>query len=251
MTDCEQLLQLHYTKEDIIKKREKIRQGLISGSVHISGGKITSIAQSDLALLFELYDNFFFGRYFTGNFEGKITFKLSTRMTRNAGKIFSPKNLKSLSPDMEHYEIRIGVEFFFRYYELNRDKNVNGIKTKDALEAFQLVFEHELCHLIELHCLKESNCKKPGFAVIALKIFGHTGTYHMLPTAGEIAVEKYGFKVGEWVCFECEDKKMTGFINRINKRATVMVPDKKGIYENKSGERFNKWYVPLTALKRI
>lgn len=250
MLNSEQLLQLQYPEAEIKKKREKVRRGLLSDSKNISGGKITSMAQSDLVLFFKLYDEIFLDNYFRDNFEGKLSFKLSTRMTSNAGKIVSPKNLKSLTPDKEHHEIRIGIDFFFSYYDLNRDKKVNGIITKDSLEAFQLVFEHELCHLIELHFFRESNCKKPGFAEISYNLFGHTATYHMLPTAGELAAEKYGFNAGDEVSFNHEGKIVKGFISRINKRVTVMVPDNNGSYKNKSGERFSKWYVPFSSLKK-
>lgn len=204
MDSCENLLNLHYPEKEILKKREAVRRELLSGSKKIDGGKITSIANSDLSLLFMLYDRVFFGNYFRDAFKGNIRFSLSARMTRSAGKAIAPKNLKMLKPEEERYEIRIGVGFFFEYYNLNREKPVNGIVSRDSLEALQLVFEHELCHLIEFHCFRESSCKKSRFKEIATRIFGHKESLHMLPTTREIDDERYNLKLGDTVSFESE-----------------------------------------------
>jgi predicted SprT family Zn-dependent metalloprotease len=236
--------------QEAARKREEVRRALIAQSKNIDSGVINRMADSDLRLLFELYDAVFLERYFAMNFAGSITFSLSARMSKSAGKTIYPKNLKSLKPDQEKYELRMGIVLFFKYDQLSRDKKVNGLRTGDSLEAFQLVFEHELCHLIELHFYRESNCKRERFKTIARNLFGHTESYHQLPTSGEIAEEKYNLRVGDRVVFTCETGKVEGVIQRINKRATVMVPDKKGDYRDQQGQRYAKWYVPLPLLKK-
>ncbi len=245
------LMELQYKPHEIIKRRAEIRQSLINRSPYIKSGEISRLADSDLEMLFEFYDNIFLKGYFRNNFSGKLRFALSTRMTRNAGKTNYLRNLAGLRPEQEEYEIRIGTGFFFNYDRLRRNKPVNGINTKDALEALQLVFEHELIHLIELHCCRESSCRKERFKIMARQLFGHTDSYHHLPTEKEIAGLKYGFSVGTPVCFSHGGKEYRGIIYRINKRATVMVPDDKGSFQDQQGQRYSKWYVSVTALKKM
>jgi hypothetical protein len=105
-----------------------------------------------------------------------------------------------------------------------------SVKTNTGLEAFQLVFEHELCHVIEFVFFNTSNCSKKRFKVLSNNIFGHTESYHKLPTNRQIAQQKYGFKIGDKVTFIFKGKTIQGIIFNINKRATVMVEDSNGHY---------------------
>ncbi len=241
---------IKYSSREAARKREAVRRAFISASKNVDSGVITRMADTDLRILFEIYDAEFLERYFEKNFAASITFSLSARMSKSAGKTIYPKNLKSLKPDQEKYELRMGINLFFKYDQLSRDKKVNGLHTRDSLEAFQLVFEHELCHLIELHLFRESNCMRERYKSIAFNLFGHTESYHQLPTSREIAEEKFDLRIGDRVVFVCEMGKLEGVIQRINKRATVMVPDKKGDYRDQQGHRYTKWYVPLPLLKK-
>lgn len=198
------LCTLHHTAPQISTKREEVRRTLLRGSPHLDGGRIARIFQSDLKLLFDLYDRIFFRDYFCDYFSGQLLFTLSARMNRNAGMTIYPRNLKDLSPQEERYDLRISVLLLFSYEKLDRDKVVNGINTRDSLEALQLVFEHELCHLIELHCFKESSCRRKRFQALAFNLFGHTESCHRLPLMPEIATAKYGLSVGDWVSFQVE-----------------------------------------------
>jgi len=244
------LIELRYSSEAAVSKRERVRRELLQGSPHLGGGDISRIYQSDLASLFDLYDKIFFHSYFHEHFLGQLFFSLSTRMVKNAGKTLCPRNLKELSPAEERYELRISAILLFNYGILERDKVVSGIRTRDSLEALQLVFEHELCHLIELHCYKESSCRRARFQSLAFNIFGHTGSTHQLPVAAEVGREKYGLSVGDWVTFQHDGGKLSGIISRITRRATVMVPDDGGVYQDQGGRRYSKYYVPLQLLRR-
>lgn len=79
-------------------------------------------------------------------------------------------------------------------------------------------------------------------------IFGHTDVVHQLPNQKEINTEKYGLTIGQKVRFECDGKKHSGFIYKINTRATVMVKDKKGVYRDSAGNIYSKWYVQFANL---
>lgn len=244
-------MNLKYSEKETKEKRQEVYNIFISKSLNVKSGIITKISNEDLALLFEMYDSSFLKGYFKNRSKLKLSFSLSKRMTRSAGKTMYPRNLVNMRIEDASFEIRMGVNFFFRYYETKRDKMVNGINTEDSLDAFQLVFEHEICHLIELIEFKDSNCKNDRFKTISSNIFGHKGVYHELPTSGETANIKYGFEIGEKISFVFENTKYRGFISNINKRATIMVVDNNGQYIDKNKIKYKKYYVPLNKLNNI
>ena len=240
--------ELKYSRSEIIKKRNDIRNRLIIKSKNVKNGNIQFMSKIDLEILFDLYDQEFLNDYFSKNFKGSLKFSLSTRMTSSAGKTIYSRKIKLLKEAEETYEIRMGIKFFYQYYMVERDKMVSGINTKDSLEAFQIVFEHELCHLIELHLYKESSCKKLRFKTMVNNMFDHTDVYHQLPNQKEIISKKYGLLVGQKVSFISEGRKYNGIIYKLNKRATVMVKDSKGTYRDRDGNVYSKWYVQFEQL---
>jgi len=238
-----------YDKKTIEKKRNEISQELMNISTNIKNGMIKEISTSDIKILFELYDNIFLNNLFKNNFKGSFKFSLSKRMTKSAGFTFCPKNIGILKPRDVVIEFRIGVDFFFQYELLEGDKVVCGIKAKNNLEALQLVLEHEICHAIEFISFYKSSCRGEQFKTIANNIFGHTSSYHQLPTNKSLAKQMLGLSIGDKVSFVFKDQKLSGFIYRINKRATVMVKDKDGQYADKQGNRYSKYYIPLEKLE--
>ncbi|MDD3840636.1 MAG: hypothetical protein PHP06_08705 [Clostridia bacterium] len=242
------LLYYKYNEATIKDKRKNVYNSFMKLSENIKDGTITRISTADLKLLFELYDNIFFDDWFKDEFTGKLKFSLSKRMIRSAGLTLCPKNIK---PENFYIEIRIGVDFFFNYGLLEENKSVGGLETKDSLEALQLVFEHELCHAIEFIYFHKSSCRGDRFKTMAYNLFGHTQSYHQLPTYRSIAGEKLDLKVGDKAFFDYKNSLIKGVIYAINKRATVMVPDKKGRYADKWGNRYTKYYVSLGNIRKM
>ena len=242
------IIDLKYSSLEITYKRNNIRNRFIIKSKNVKTGDIQFMSKVDLEILFYLYDQEFLNGYFSESFKGTLIFSLSTRMTSAAGKTIYSRQIKSLPEVEETYEIRMGIKFFYQYYKVERDKIVSGINTKDSLEAFQIVFEHELSHLVELHLYKESSCKKLRFKTMVKNIFGHTDVVHQLPSQKEIVLKDYGLNVGQKVSFISDGVKYKGLVYKINKRATVMVKDRKGTYRDKSGNTYSKWYVHFEQL---
>lgn len=240
--DAKQIMLIKLSMEQINKKRNEIRTNFFNKSKNIKIGIINVIAAEDLYLLFDLYDKIFFDYFFRSNIGDRLRFSLSQRMSSNAGKTVVRGN---------SYEIVIAVKFLFNYAMLERNKKVNGIITTDSFDALQLVFEHELCHVIEFILFKKSSCKKSTFKNLAFNLFGHTDVYHQLPTEREIVGKMYGLKIGDKVAFIVENKKYIGTINSINKRAAVMVSDSRGRYIDRQGNKYTKWYVPLSRIQKI
>lgn len=245
-----EILNIKGKSDNIINKRQEISKLFLLKSHNIKNTKITAISPSDMYILFQLYDEIFFNNWFKDNFEDKMKFSISKRMTKSAAITMCPKNIDKINMQELVIEIRIGIDFFFHYSSTNGEKAVGGINTQNSLEALQLVFEHELCHVIEFIQFKKSNCKGKQFKTIASNLFGHIDSYHKLPTYKEIAKENLGLRIGDTVSFEFEEKTLIGFINNINKRATVMVRNNKGQLVDKQGFRYSKYYVPLNVLKK-
>ena len=69
----------------------------------------------------------------------------------------------------------------------------------------------------------------------------------MTPT--DVARKQLGIRCGDSVTFKVDGTRRTGVVNRITKRATVLVKDPAGT-EYTDGVRYAKFYVPLPMLKR-
>lgn len=233
-----------FEKEEIIYKKEKIKLELQKRSLNIKENRIINITPLDLNILFNLYDRYFFENQFKNN-DMQINFSISNRMTRAAGKTLCTYSKNKI---VQKIEIRMSVDFFKKYDYVSREKRVCGIETKDAVDAFMIVFEHELVHVLEFLNFKSSNCRGSRFKEIAKMIFMHEESYHELPTTREIAKERFNVQIGDKVAFKYKGSLQIGILYKINKNAVVMVKDKNGQYGDGAGNRFTKWYVPLELL---
>ncbi len=227
----------------IKKKRRLIYKRMIAESPSIARGNFTAISTDDLQRLFELYDEHFFRRYLTGEAGVKVSFRLSKRMTRSAGKT-------SYNQRDNSFVITLSTELLFQtFLDVDREIRVNGLACQDRLEAAMVVWEHETIHLLEWLLHGTSSCSQLRFRLMARRIFGHTDVTHQLVTRRERAQVRYGLQVGDRVKFDFDGTIRYGFIHRITKRATVMVNDQQGAYTDPHGTRFNKVYVPLQCLR--
>ncbi|HWQ31026.1 MAG TPA: hypothetical protein VN549_08550 [Negativicutes bacterium] len=234
---------------DIALRREEISGLLLQKSCNIKGRSIKVLEGTDLELLFRLYDEIFLENWFRNNYKGKLEFGVSSRMTKSAGLTRCPKNIKGIKPEDVIIEIKIGIDFFLSYGMVDGSGAVGGIETRDSLEALQLVFEHELCHALEFINFGKSSCKGKRFKILANSLFGHTESCHKLPTHRQIAGSTLGIRIGDTVAFTFEGKKLKGILYRINKRATVMVPDRSGMMMDSQNKRYTKYYVPLSLIE--
>jgi hypothetical protein len=139
---------------------------------------------------------------------------------------------------------------FQAFNQDHRPVAVNGLPCTDRLQAMQRIFEHELIHLVELIAWGNSSCRGERFHALAQRIFGHTERTHRLITRREIACNHYGLHVGDRVRFNFEGQELTGILNRITKRATVLV-EREGGMRYSDGKHYAKFYVPISLLRRL
>ena len=244
-----ELTSIKYTQQQIDEKRTLIAKLFMEESINIKSSDIKIMSVQDVELLFKLYDREFFSFWFRDSFKGSFRFSLSKRMTKSAGMTVCPRNITKMKPEEAVIDIKIGIDMILSYGVLENSTRVGGIQTTSSLQALQLVLEHEIVHAIEFITYGRSSCKASRFKTMVHNIFGHIESTHSLATPARIAYEDLGIRPGSTVTFSFEGKGLSGIVSNVNKRATVMVADRKGIWQDSKGKRYSKYYVPLNGLK--
>ena len=250
----ETIAEMKYAPEEIRKKSGAVYDAILCKSPNIREANFDRTSSIDLELLFEQYNALFFEgglRAMLDEAAATIQFRLSRRMSRAAGHTKRANARIRTGAAKEQFEIAISADMLFQTFnEDHRTITVNGLVCTDRLQALQRVFEHELLHLIELLTWGASSCKGHRFHTLAHKIFGHTATTHQLITHAEQAHTKYGLRAGDRVAFQYEGMRYTCLLNRITKRATILIESGTGNFYS-DGKRYEKFYVPVHILERV
>ena len=239
--------------DEVASKTLEIKESVLRESQYLDTENFSDIGPDDLQRLFDQYDHLFFENNCRQSLGGNpLGFRLSQRMTRSGGKT-SRREIRNFIGKVvsKEYEIAVSETLLFQAFEGNhRPVVICGIECENRLEALQRIMEHEITHLVELLIWSKSSCSATRFQSIANRFFGHTHHRHHLITPREHAFTKYGIKTGDKVSFQFEGRDYTGLVNRITKRATVLVEDKHGEpYIN--GKRYRKFYIPIEMLESI
>ena len=243
------LLSLRYSPEAVRDKVQSIAVAAMGDSHFLRSPNFTVITPADLSRMFERYDrNFFDGllRREVGRLaKGRLAFRLAPRMTRAGGKTFRIGRRGDL-----RYEIAISTRLLFLSFDdVSRPTTVCGVLCTDRLSALQRIMEHEMLHLLEFLVWNQSSCAASRFKTMARNIFGHGASTHDLVTPVERARARLDLRIGEEVSFEFEGRSLRGVLNRVNRRATVLVESQAGVrYTN--GKRYEKFYIPLGMLSK-
>jgi hypothetical protein len=237
----------------IATKQKLIQDELIFQSDGIQSPNFSALSTADLHLLFDLYDKHFFEcacrrALIDGGFPFRL--RLSSRMTSAGGKttMVHPHGINSSRK--KSFEIAVSSTLLFQSFNGSQQAVVVGVRCHNRLQALQRIFEHELVHLIEMLLWTHSSCAKARFRRIANSQFGHLESNHQLTTPREAASARFDIQPGDRVRFRFEGRDFRGFVNRITRRATVLVPSRKGELFN-DGARYIKYYVPVEKLRKI
>lgn len=228
----------------------QIHASVLSESKHIDDPNFTAIHPADLEFLFAEYDKMFFDGQINETLgTTPLHFGLSKRMTSSGGKTACYTDRTS---GRRRYEISVSTTILFECFdgEDHRPITASGIVCRDRLDALQRIMEHELVHLIEMLLWNKSSCSQSRFHSITLRFFGHKENKHQLITPREKALVKFGIKPGTLVRFRFDGVEHKGFVNRINKRATVLVEDHRG-ERYSDGKQYTKFYVPVELLDAV
>jgi hypothetical protein len=234
--------------ENTVRERlQHIHRETLRNSAVIREPNFLAIQTRDLEFLFRAYDARFFGGLIRQALEGRrLAFRPAPRMTKAGGKTF---RFRSHSGEVS-FEIAIGIAVLFdSFRETNRQITVCGLECFNRLEALQRIFEHELVHLAEQLCWDMSNCSAPRFQDIAARMFLHRAHTHNLVTRRERAAAS-GIRPGVRVSFTFDGVPLVGRVNRITKRATVLVEHPDGL-KYSDGCRYKTYYVPISLLRPV
>jgi hypothetical protein len=247
------LLELHNAPDEIVARTAAIQAAILGESADLKQPNFPAISEADLARLFELYDQAFFGGWLAPAVKEKtglpLAFRLSPTMTRSGGKTIVHRRRMPGAKFEVRYEIAVASRLLFMTFKRDdRPVIVVGLTCGCRLEALQRILEHEIIHLAELVAFDKSSCSRRRFKGLAAAIFGHTGTKHTLVTPAEHAAAQHGVRVGERVSFEFQGRRYVGLVNRTTRRATVLVEDAAG-QPYSDGKRYQKFYIPLEWLR--
>ncbi|MEL6105033.1 MAG: hypothetical protein AAFU85_03315 [Planctomycetota bacterium] len=231
--------------------RREIYEQMLLTSRSMDGPNFSKVSREDVARLIRMYDDRFFGGKIipTASAEG-LTFDVSSRMTSIAGKLVTQYPDHSYDGVRSFSLVLSSTLLFQTFEEASRPIEVAGCICHDRLEAMQRIAEHEFVHLVEMLIWNDGNCSEARFQSIATRYFGHRDYQHNLITQRERAAVKFNIRVGDRVAFVHDGQPMRGRVNRITRRATVLVPNEKGERFN-DGNRYSRFYVPLERLERL
>lgn len=239
-----------FSRDEIDRHQREIFDQTLQLSRTIDRPNFARLGRDDLTRMIRMYDDRFFdGKILPAAQAEGLNFKISSRMTKVAGKLVTHY------PDGTHggrrqFELVLSSTLLFQTFEdPNQEVEVTGRRCRNRLEAMQRVTEHELVHLVEMLIWNHGNCNETRFQSIAKRYFAHTDYRHALITQRERALMKFNIRVGDQVQFSYDGKVITGRVNRITRRATILVANSKGeVFSD--GKRYVRYYVPLEKLRK-
>lgn len=208
-------------------------------SPNLAQPNFTVLATEDLRTLYQLYQEEFFGGCLTPL---PVSFSLSTRMTRAAGKTI-------YYHQRQRFILRISFLLLQQNFADDTGAGVSGLTCSNRREALMRVMEHEMVHILEFTHTGKSSCGQKQFKMLAAALFGHKSRFHRLVTNQDKAYS-HNLLPGMPVRFNHQGREYKGVINRITRRATVLVPNPLGFWRDDKGRRYNKFYVPLHLLQK-
>ncbi|HEX8341546.1 MAG TPA: hypothetical protein VF624_11610 [Tepidisphaeraceae bacterium] len=233
----------------IAARRVGIREALLRTSRTIQFPNFLRVADGDLKTLFGLYDAQFFDNALTTLLggPGRCGLGFSGRLRSSGGVT---RRWREAGKGAWAYEIVISSTLLLENFQDGRGCVLCGVHCPDRLDGLMRVFEHELLHLLEFLRYDNSRCAGRRFQALARGYFGHVSHQHRMTTARQRTLAGTTLRPGAAVRFVVDGRALTGVINTIHKRATVLVESGRGrAYSD--GRRYEKYYVPLGRLTAV
>ena len=178
-----------------------------------------------------------------------MRFRDSSRMTRAGGKTIRHERRGHDGKKTISYEISVASRLLFLTFgDVDRPVTIGGMICKNRFEALQRIMEHEIIHLIEFLEWSESSCNQTRFKQLVCNIFGHRDVRHDLVVPEEHAAHEHDVHVGAMAAFDFKGQRLIGRVNRINRRATILVEHPKG-HCYSDGKCYQRFYVSLRHLQ--
>lgn len=236
----------------IDERRQRIQLQLLSRSASLKDPDFGSFSRSDILELVIDTDLEFLDGATARALEAtgsRFATRISKRMTSAGGTTTLRKSLRNGFAGRE-YEIAVSASLLFNTQFDDRSATVAGVPVSSRLDALQRIVEHELVHLIEMIVWDQSSCARNRFRRIASGVFGHRESNHRLMTCSQTALQRHGIACGDQVTFRFRGKPCAGTVNRIGRRATILVPDAHG-EPFTDGRKYRRFYVPVSELRKV
>ena len=234
----------------------------------LDGENFTSLTRSHIATLFDTYDDVFFNGAILRRIKDrnhKLTFAISKSTSKVAGLCRRDTDGSKVCT----YTLEIPDAMFITKFTSGKAEmlRANGIPCTTRLECLQLVFEHELTHLIMFvwnvveMAISQGRTKATYsphgsiFKCLVKHFFNHTGVRHEL-LGGDISkqLSRDNFRVGETISVNVRGKDVLGTIMKINpKTARVNIPSLGSTFKisyallMKTDERIPQRGIPSTG----
>jgi len=246
-------LALQFDSDDAAARQRAVYDAMLRDAPAVRDPDFEHVTADDLAVLFDLYDVRFFddelGALVRERAAKPLAFTVSTRMTRSGG--MTKQIGRRRGRKKPAYEIAIAARLLqLSYGAAPRPVHLCGLLCHNRLEALQRIMEHEIVHLVEMLVWDESSCKQPRFKSLVRNLFNHTAVHHEMIRPAEHAAHHHDVRVGQLVTFDIGGRPLVGRINRIHRRATLLVESPDG-ERYRDGKRYAKYYVPLEMLRAV
>lgn len=235
----------------VAARNRQIHDHLLAVSPNLAMANFGTLQSEDLRCLFDQYDRHFFDAAIGAHLDAAaLSFRVSTRMTSAGGR--TVRFVTRGRPAQTRYEISVSGTLLFQCFngDDHRSIFVSGVSCGNRLEALQRIMEHELVHVIEGVLWERSSCSAARFQSIASRFFDHRGSTHALITPREHAAVRFGIRPGVPVSFVADGVRRSGFVNRVTRRASVLVSDADGNLFS-DGQRYTTFYVPVEQLEIV
>lgn len=225
--------------------RRRIRESLLMTSRFIQAPNFLRCSEHDLRAIFDAYDATFFDGALRGALPTPLPLRFNGRLRSAGGRTVRRRERRTGRVD---YAIEISSTLLFSNFRTPEETAiVVGVPCADRLDALMRIMEHEMVHLAEFLAFGESKCARKRFQRCARALFGHVEHRHAMVTPRQKTIQSTPLRPGDSVRFTLDGVPRRGTINRINRRATVLVADARG-QRYSDGKRYLKFYIPVTGL---
>jgi len=238
--------------DDPAGRRAVVVEVLCGPEVGLDGGSLSVLLPQNLERIYLLYEELLFrgalGRLLRAGGH-TLAFDFNRRLTRTGGRLVTVRR-----PDLPfHFRLEVSSHIIAKSFSdaMPGPFQINGLRAENRIEAVILILEHEIVHLAEYLLYGDSNCSRGRFRRLIYDWFGHTDVTHRLATAGAELAGR-GLRIGSLVEFDFRGEVLRGRINRVTKRATVLVPStpEKGCRYS-DGRHYQKLLVPIPLLRPV
>lgn len=214
-----------YNIPDAVVRRQAISNQLFPTNKYPAITNSSEFVEK-LNQMFKLYDYWFFSNliyYGLNKGKGSVVFEISNRMTSTGGTC-SRKGICT-------YLIKLSANRLNKLTPGNLPP-INGIVPKDRIEGLQLIFEHELIHMVLSLFINNIIGHNDLYRTIVFNLFGHTKVVHKISDTKLGKFTKKDFNIGDAIHFYNKKKEnVRGKIIKLNPKRARIDTDRGAIYD--------------------